>query len=51
MQNMFNQKLIDKTDAATLDCAKSRLFDTQGKYDEALEQIDTTINACISIMG
>jgi len=48
MQNMFNQKLIDKTDAATLDYAKSRLFDTQGKYDEALEQIDTTINACIS---
>ncbi|WP_341791999.1 hypothetical protein [Rickettsia endosymbiont of Gonocerus acuteangulatus] len=28
MQNMFNQKLIDKTDAATLDYAKSRLFDT-----------------------
>ncbi|WP_395477104.1 tetratricopeptide repeat protein [Rickettsia endosymbiont of Pantilius tunicatus] len=48
MQNMFNQKLIDKTDAATLNYAKARLFDTQGKYDEALEQIDTTINACIS---
>jgi len=48
MQDMFNQSLIDKTDAATLDYAKAYLFLAQGKYDEALKQINATIDACIS---
>ncbi|WP_342170057.1 tetratricopeptide repeat protein [Rickettsia endosymbiont of Seladonia tumulorum] len=47
MQDMFNQNLIDKTDAATLDYAKAHLFLAQGKYEEALKQINATIDACI----
>lgn len=48
MQDMFNQNLVEKADAATLDYAKAKLSVVQGKYDEALTQIDATINACIS---
>ncbi|HJD66500.1 MAG TPA: hypothetical protein LFV91_05655 [Rickettsia endosymbiont of Bembidion nr. Transversale] len=47
MQDMFNQNLIDKTDAATLDYAKAHLFLAQGKYEEALKQINATIDVCI----
>ncbi|HJD55939.1 MAG TPA: tetratricopeptide repeat protein [Rickettsia endosymbiont of Pyrocoelia pectoralis] len=47
MENMFNQNLIEKSDAATIDYAKAKLLSTEGKFDEALKQIDNTINACI----
>ncbi|MGX6960976.1 MAG: tetratricopeptide repeat protein [Rickettsia endosymbiont of Pentastiridius leporinus] len=47
MENMFNQNLIEKSDAATIDYAKAKLLSTEGKFDEALKQINNTINACI----
>ncbi|WP_342270029.1 tetratricopeptide repeat protein [Rickettsia endosymbiont of Orchestes rusci] len=47
IENMFNQNLVDKADIATLYYAKAKLFFIQGKYDEALKQIDNSINICV----
>jgi len=47
MEDMFNQNLVDKADIATLYFAKAKLLLAQGKFDEALNQINNSINTCI----
>ncbi|WP_341790509.1 tetratricopeptide repeat protein [Rickettsia endosymbiont of Polydrusus tereticollis] len=47
VEDMFNKGLVDKADITTLYSAKAKLFIIQGKYYEALEQIDNAINICI----
>ncbi|HJD67246.1 MAG TPA: tetratricopeptide repeat protein [Rickettsia endosymbiont of Bembidion lapponicum] len=47
MEDMFNGGLVDKADIITLYSARARLFAMQGKYDDALEQINNTINTAV----
>ncbi|KJV89219.1 tetratricopeptide repeat protein [Rickettsia bellii] len=47
MEDMFNGGLVDKADIITLYSARARLFAMQSKYDDALEQINNTINTAV----
>ncbi|WP_375330742.1 tetratricopeptide repeat protein [Candidatus Tisiphia endosymbiont of Oplodontha viridula] len=43
VENMFNKELVNSPDVVNLYYAKTSLFFMQGKYKEALEQVNNTI--------
>ena len=47
MEKMYNDGVVERADKATLYFVTANLFFAQGKYNEALEQINSTMDTCI----